>query len=143
MALCFIQPLAPAPHITNALPEEVSRKPPSGQLQPLHILSTRLLAGLWPRTLLLAEPFVDFFPNGIVTHGEFKVTFIYRKFINSYTDKFIILERDTSIYIYIYLNIYIYQIHILIHVSQTLYILIFHFLSECCIIESFEATAML
>ena len=35
---------------------------------------------------------------------QFKVTFIYRKFINSYTDKFIILERD----IYICLNIYIY-----------------------------------
>ena len=72
----------------------------------------------------------------------FKVTFIYRKFINSYTDKFIILERDISIYIYI-LNIYIYQIQILIHISQTLYILIFHFLSERWIIESFEATAML
>ena len=67
------------------------------------------------------------------------MTFIYRKFINSYTDKFIILERD----IYICLNIYISQIHILIHVSQTLYILIFHFLSECWITESFEATAML
>ena len=69
----------------------------------------------------------------------FKVTFIYRKFINSYTDKFIILERD----IYMSKYIYISQIHILIHVSQTLYILIFHFLSECWIIESFEATAML
>ena len=29
----------------------------------------------------------------------FKVTFIYRKFINSYTDKFIILERDIYIYV--------------------------------------------
>ena len=66
----------------------------------------------------------------------FKVTFIYRKFINSYTDKFIIIERDISIY-----YIYIYQSHILIHLSQTLYILIFHFLSECWIVESFEATA--
>ena len=36
-----------------------------------------------------------------VSHGprEFKVTFIYRKFINSYTDKFIILERDIYIYV--------------------------------------------
>ena len=42
----------------------------------------------------------------IIPQGLFKVTFIYRKFINSYTDKFIILERDISIYIY--LNIYIY-----------------------------------
>ena len=71
------------------------------------------------------------------------MTFIYRKFINSYTDKFIILERDISIYIYLNIYIYISQIHILIHVSQTLHILIFHFLSECWIIESFEATAML
>ena len=71
------------------------------------------------------------------------MTFIYRKFINSYTDKFIILERDISIYMY-YMYTYIYIhifIHILIHISQTLYILIFHFLSECWIIESFETTA--
>ena len=40
----------------------------------------------------------------------FKVTFIYRKFINSYTDKFIILERDISIYIYImYIYIHIFN----------------------------------
>ena len=32
--------------------------------------------------------------------ARFKVTFIYRKFINSYTDKFIILETR---YIYIYI----------------------------------------
>ena len=42
--------------------------------------------------------------QGFIHPVQFKVTFIYRKFINSYTDKFIILERD----IYICLNIYIY-----------------------------------
>ena len=40
--------------------------------------------------------------------AEFKVTFIYRKFINSYTDKFIILERDIYICLNIYIYIYIY-----------------------------------
>ena len=37
----------------------------------------------------------------------FKVTFIYRKFINLYTNKFILIIRDT---IDIYINIYISKI---------------------------------
>ena len=37
----------------------------------------------------------------------FKVTFIYRKFINLYTNKFILIIRDA---IDIYINIYIYEI---------------------------------
>ena len=36
---------------------------------------------------------------------QFKVTFIYRKFINIYTNKFILIIRDA---IDIYINIYIY-----------------------------------
>ena len=65
--------------------------------------------------------------------GWFKVTFIYRKFKNLHTNKFILIIRK-AIYIYIYR--YNKIRNILIHIGQTLYILIFHFLSECWIIES-------